>query len=91
MMGPMMGPMMVGGGGGALVMLLILLLIVAVPLLAIALVVGGRLASQSRSPAEENRPTMPPATVLPARRCPTCGRDVKADWNVCPTCGAELT
>ena len=84
----MMGPMMMGGG--ALVMLFVLLLIVGVPLLAIALVAGGRLASQSRPPAERKRPTALPATALSARRCPSCGRGVQPDWNVCPTCGAEL-
>lgn len=93
MMGPM--PALSGAegmmGGGALVVLFILLLIVGVPLLAIALAAGGRLASQSRPPAEGNRPTVLSATALSARRCPTCGRGVQPDWNVCPTCGAELT
>ncbi len=84
----MMGPMIMGGG--ALVMLFILLLIVGVPLLAIVLLAGGRLASKSRPPAEGNRPTAPSATALSARRCPTCERGVQPDWNVCPTCGAEL-
>jgi len=92
-MGPM--PALSGAegmmGGGALVMLFVLLLIVGVPLLIIALVVGGRFASRSRPPAEGNRPTARPATALSARRCPTCGRGVQPDWNVCPTCGAELT
>ncbi len=84
----MMGPMMMGGG--ALVMLFVLLLIVGVPLLIMALVAGGRLASQSRPPAEGNRPTARPATALSARRCSTCKRGVQPDWNVCPYCGAEL-
>ena len=83
-----MGPMM---GGGALVMLFVLLLIVGVPLLIVALMAGGRLASQSRPPAEGNRPTALPATAPSARRCPTCERGVQSDWNVCPYCGAELT
>ncbi len=83
-----MGMMM---GGGVLVMLFVLLLIVGVPLLIIALVVGGRFASRSRPSADGNRPTAPPATPLSARRCPTCGRTVQPDWNVCPHCGKELT
>jgi len=91
-MGPMPALSRIEGmmGGGTLVMLFILLLIVGVPLLAMALVAGGRLASQSRPPAEGNRPTAPPATALSARRCPTCERAVQLDWNVCPYCGAEL-
>jgi len=78
-------------GGGALVMLFVLLLIVGVPLLIVALAAGGRLALRSQPPAEGNRPTAPPVTAPWARHCPTCGHGVQPDWNVCPTCGAELT
>ena len=74
-----------------LVMLLVLLLVVGVPLLIVALVLGGRLAPWSRPPAERNRPTAPPATASSVRRCPTCERGVQPDWNVCPYCGKELT
>ena len=74
-----------------LVMLLVLLLVVGVPVLIVALVLGGRLAPWSRLPAERNRPTAPAATALSVRRCPTCERGVQPDWSVCPYCGKELT
>lgn len=81
MMGPM--PALSGAegmmGGAVLVMLFVLLLIVGVPLLAMALVAGGRLASRSRPPAEESPPTALSKTALSARRCPTCGRGVQSD------------
>jgi len=72
-------------------MLLIGLVVIGVPLLIVALVAGGlpgKLTSRPRQVGSE----APPPAYVPAstRNCPTCGRGVKADWNVCPSCGAAL-
>lgn len=80
--------------GGVLLVGLFLLILIGIPLLLVALVTGGGLASLFRSRPNTNPPnTLPPATNTPAYvgKCPTCGRGVKADWNVCPSCGAALT
>ena len=80
-------------GVGFLVMLVILLVIVGIPLLIIALVASGGLAALSRRATGDrsvNGPIAPAAPPPPVRRCPTCGRGVQADWNVCPSCGTEL-
>ncbi len=84
-------------GGGLVVMFFILLILIGIPLLIIALVMGGRLAALFRP---RSRQTPPPAQSTPlrsetvepnyVRKCPTCGRGVKANWNVCPSCGAPL-
>ena len=81
-------------GAGFLIMLLILLAFAGIPLLIIALVAGGGLAALSRRATGDQStsgPVTPAAPPFPARRCPTCGRSVQADWNVCPSCGAELS
>lgn len=88
-------------GGGFLVMFFVLLILIGVPLLLVALITGGGLTTLFRSRPHKNPPsTSPPVqstsfrgeTVEPnyVRKCPTCGRGVKADWNVCPSCGATL-
>ncbi|MFQ5614960.1 MAG: hypothetical protein ACE5GO_00625 [Anaerolineales bacterium] len=83
-------------------MFLFFLLLIGVPLLIIALVTGGGLAALFRSRPRQSPPnTPPPAQSTPfrgepvepnyVRKCPTCGRGVKVDWNICPSCGAALT
>ena len=84
-------PMMMGTG--ILVMLLFLLILIGIPLLITALIFRGGLGTlfKPRSPSklsDRQSPTPEPGYV---RKCPTCGRGVKADWNVCPSCGAALT
>ena len=73
-------------------MLLIGLVVISVPLLVVALVAGGGLASllKSRSQHVEPDAPLPSRETAYTRKCPTCGRGVKADWNVCPSCGAAL-
>jgi hypothetical protein len=80
-------------GVGFIFMLLFLLVLIGIPLLIIALVARGGRATLFRSRHNPSPPTnAPPAPVQPAyvRKCPTCGRGVKVDWNVCPSCGAAL-
>ena len=81
-------------GGGLVVIFLFLVILVGISLLVITLVTGGGLAELFRSRPRQNPSNPPPpATAEPAyvRKCPTCGQGVKADWNVCPSCGAALT
>lgn len=75
-------------GVGLLLMLLIPLIVIGLPLLLIVLIAGGGLAALLKSPSNNPQPTVTPA---PTRKCPTCGREVRAGWNVCPSCGAALT
>lgn len=79
-------------GVGLLFMLLIGLVVIGVPLLVVALVAGGGLASLLKQRPKDVEPDAPSPSRETAytRKCPTCGRDVKADWNVCPSCGATL-
>lgn len=85
-------------GGGLVVMFFILLILIGIPLLFIALVMGGGLAAIFR-PRSRQTPPLVQSTPFRSemvepnymRKCPTCGRGVKADWNVCPSCGAALT
>ncbi len=80
-------------GAGILFMVLIGLLLIGLPLLIVALVFGGGLASLLRFRPQqlEQAPPLPSRETAYARKCPACGRGVKADWNVCPSCGAALT
>ena len=81
-------------GVGIIFMLLFLVLLIGVPLLLIALVARGGRANLFRSRSNPSSHTnSSPTPVEPAyiRKCPTCGRGVKADWNVCPSCGAALS
>ena len=73
-------------------MLLIGLVVISVPLLVVALVAGGGLASLLKSRPQQVEPDapLPSRETVYTRKCPTCGRGVKADWNVCPSCGAAL-
>jgi len=85
-------------GAGLLFMLLIPLVLIGLPVLIVVLIAGGGLAALlkslsggAQSPAA-NAPTRPAGTTAaPARACPTCGREARPGWNVCPTCGAALT
>ncbi|MBI3359708.1 MAG: zinc ribbon domain-containing protein [Chloroflexi bacterium] len=80
-------------GAGLLFMLLIPLIVIGVPLLRVVLLVGGGLTALLRSLSNNPKPPAPPpvATPTPARACPTCGREIRPGWNVCPSCGAALT
>lgn len=88
-------------GGGLVIMFLVVLILIGIPLLIVALVTGGGLAALFRSKPRQNPNNPTPSTqstpftrepVDPTyvRKCPTCGRGVKADWNVCPSCGAAI-
>lgn len=80
--------MMIGVG-----FIMMLLVVVGIPLLIIALIAGGGLAAFSLRATDdrpESNPIAPAVPPPPTGRCPTCGRRVQTDWNVCPSCGAEL-
>lgn len=79
-------------GVGLLFMLVIGLVVIGVPVLIAALIAGGGgLAKlfKPQTPESDHSPT--PQKTIVDRKCPTCGRAVKADWNICPSCGAALT
>lgn len=80
-------------GVGLLFMLVMGLVVIGVPVLIVALIAGGGLAalfkSQARRPESEHSQSPHKETI--DRKCPTCGRAVQPDWNVCPSCGAALT
>ncbi len=78
-------------GFGLIFMLFIVLLVIGVPLLLVVLLAGGGLAAASRP--RSNNPAAPPvpSPLAVGRQCPTCGRDVRPGWHVCPFCGAALT
>jgi len=80
-------------GAGLLFMLLIGLVVIGVPVLIVALIAGGGLAALFKSRPRPVEPDRSPSIQKPSadRKCPTCGRVVKPDWNVCPSCGAALT
>lgn len=90
----MMGMM----GIGVVFMLLVGLLVIGLPLLLIVLIAGGGAAALARLIAGGSRPA--PSNAAPSGEpgrepaggsCPTCGREVRAGWNLCPSCGAALT
>lgn len=88
-------------GSGLIIIFLVVLVLIGIPLLIIALATGGGLAALFRSQPRQNSTPPTPARSTPftndtvdpnyVRKCTTCGRGVKADWNVCPSCGATLT
>lgn len=80
-------------GAGLLFMLVIGLVVIGVPVLVIALIAGGGLTKLFKPQPRQAEPDPAPLSHAPAaeRKCPTCGRAVKPDWNVCPSCGAALT
>ncbi len=78
-------------GFGLVIMLLIMLFVIGLPLLLVALLAGGGLAAVLRPrPSSAPAPGVQAAPAV-ARQCPTCGRDVRPGWQVCPFCGAALT
>jgi hypothetical protein len=79
-------------GVGLLLMLLVGLVVIGLPLLVVAMVAGGGLASLLKPRPQNMKPEAPPPSDGAAytKKCPTCNRGVKADWNVCPSCGAAL-
>jgi hypothetical protein len=80
-------------GVGILFMALIGLIVIGVPLLIVVLIAGGGLTALFKSRPRQARADSPPSFHEPAneRKCPACGRAVRADWNICPSCGAALT
>lgn len=81
-------------GGVLLVIFLLLVVLIGLPLLIVAMVTGGGLAALLRPRPQQKTNNMHlPTPIEPTyiAKCPTCGRGVKADWNVCPSCGAALT
>ncbi len=78
-------------GFGFLFMLVIGLVVIGIPLLIIAFILGwlpGLLKSQPRQVGQQT--SQPSYTPASSKNCPSCGRSVKVDWNVCPSCGAAL-
>ena len=83
-------------GAGLLFMLLFGLVVISLPLLVMVLVAGGGLAALLKSLSSISAPAPQSSSPVnggapPSRKCPTCGRGVRLDWNVCPSCGAALT
>ncbi len=81
-------------GVGLLFMLVIGLIVIGIPVLIAALIAdGGGLATLFKSQPRPAEPDHSPSLHKTAvdRKCPTCGRAVKPDWNLCPSCGAALT
>ena len=78
-------------GVGILFMLLVGLVVIGVPVLIIALIARGGLAKlfKPQTPEPDHSPSL--HTTIVDRKCPTCGRAVRPDWNICPSCGAALT
>ena len=78
-------------GVGLLFMLVVGLVVIGVPVLIIALIAGGGLPklSKPQTPEPDHSPSLHTTTV--DRKCPTCGRAVRPDWKICPSCGAALT
>jgi hypothetical protein len=73
--------------------LLFMLVVIGVPVLIVALVMGGGLAALFKSRPRQAGPDthLPSREPADERKCSTCGRAIRAGWNVCPTCGAALT
>ncbi len=80
-------------GAGLLFMLLIGLIVIGIPLLIVALIAGGGLTALFKSKPRQAGTDSPPSfhESVGERKCLTCGRVVRADWNICPSCGAALT
>ena len=81
-------------GVGLLFMLLIGLVVIGLPLLIVVLIAGGGLAALLKSLSGSSQPpaaNAPASPATPTRKCPTCGREVRPGWNVCPSCGTALT
>lgn len=80
-------------GFSLLFMLVIGLVVIGVPVLIIALIAGGGLAKLFKPQTGQAQPDPSPSLHKPVdeRKCPTCGRALRADWNICPSCGATLT
>ena len=79
--------------GGLLIMLVIGLILIGVPVLIAAMMAGGGLTTLLKPRTQPAEPENFPSFYEPAgeRKCPACGRTVRPDWNVCPSCGEALT
>jgi Sec-independent protein translocase protein TatA len=80
-------------GIGLLFILVIGLVVIGVPVLIAALIAGGgglatlfKPKTRQAEPDHSSSPHEPPVD----KKCPACGRTVRPDWNVCPSCGAAL-
>ncbi len=81
--------------------LLMMLLVVGLPVLLIALILGGgsgllRNHTQSMS-SPQNQPSIThqnistiPTASMPARYCSHCGAGLQPDWAYCVQCGAPV-
>ncbi len=77
-------------GVGLLFMLLIGLVVIGLPVLIVVLIAGGGLAALLKSLSGSPQAPTPPSPPASSRTCPTCGREVRPGWKVCPSCGAAL-
>ncbi len=80
---------------------LMMVAVIAIPLLLIALLVGGsagifqRWAHNTGSPTSSYTPVQPTSNNIPdhtpaTKYCSHCGAGLKADWTHCPQCGAPV-
>jgi hypothetical protein len=80
-------------GAGLLVMLVVGLILIGGLVLIVALIAGGRQITLFKSQTHQMESDHSPSTHKPNvdHKCHACGRTVKLDWNICPSCGAALT
>lgn len=81
-------------GVGLIFMLVIGLVVIGVPvLIAVLIAGGGGLAKLFKPQPRQSEPDHFQSIPKPAdeQKCPTCGRAVRPNWNICPSCGAALT
>lgn len=78
-------------GIGLLLMLVVGLVVIGVPVLIATLIAGGSLTNlfKPQTSGLDHSPSLQKTAV--DRKCPACGRAVRPDWNVCPSCGEALT
>ena len=80
-------------GAGLLFMLVIGLIVIGLPVLIAAIIAGGGLTKlfKPRNRQTETDHSPPFHEAAYERKCSACGRSVRPDWNICPSCGAALT